>query len=219
MKIIKTGNIIIEKKCYYQDYGWRNYSKELTLNHWTGEFKKKKVNKYRGVNLSNVRRTIMNMRNLINCNYKNGDYFTTLTYKINQRDGKQAWKDLAKFIRSVSAKDYLACIEPQHRGSYHFHILTHQQIDISNWKHGITHQKQITSISNVGAYISSYLISDEKKVSRLYLYEKGIRMYNNSRNLIKPQILDKLPGNINMTYEKKHTNMILEYRQYEIKDI
>lgn len=138
---------------------------------------------HRGQNINGVRRTMRNLRYLINNNFfgHRNELFVTLTYKENMRDTDRLYKDFSLFIKRLQyyvkkehqdELKYLAIVEPQARGAFHFHVLLKfknhkkslfiptEQLD-KLWPHGFTNVKKLKNIDNLGAYLVTYLTDVE----------------------------------------------------------
>lgn len=141
----------------------------------TGEIKEFVHSESRADDLKSVRSTLKKLRYLINNNFDGSDneLFVTLTYKENMRDTVKLMKDFEKFIKRLKYRyksydfDYLSVVEPQERGSFHFHVLFRfnglKTIFIANneiadiWGHGFVNVRRIQQVDNIGAYLSAYL--------------------------------------------------------------
>lgn len=154
----------------------------------TGEIidtKEYNINKNRAQNISGLKQTMKHIRALINNNFTgaNNELFITLTYR--QTDGKPMTDvnkvsiDFQQFIKRIRRKysdlEYIAVLEPQENGAWHWHLLAkftnwsaNKQIKIENnaiieplWGHGFTNTKAIKKVDNIGAYLSAYLANIE----------------------------------------------------------
>lgn len=94
-------------------------------------------------------------------------------------DVKKASRDFDNFIKRFRLKypdlEYIAVLEPQENGAWHWHLLAKftrwtekEQIRIENnavleplWGHGFTNIKAINNVDNIGAYLSAYLANIE----------------------------------------------------------
>ncbi|MCX8129413.1 MAG: hypothetical protein N3I35_04850 [Clostridia bacterium] len=152
------------------------------------ETKEYKLNENRAQNTSGLKRTMKNIRDLINNNFTgaNNELFLTLTYR--HTDGKpmtdvnKASSDFEHFIKRFRRKcrkfpdiEYIAVLEPQESGAWHWHLLVmftnwtrDRQIKIDNnavieplWRHGFTKTKALNNNDNIGAYLSAYLTNVE----------------------------------------------------------
>lgn len=139
----------------------------------TGEIKEFQKSENRSDNLNSLRKTFKKLRYLINNNFvgSRSELFLTLTYRENMTDTKQIYKDFSLFMKRLRYRyeglSYLAIIEPQERGAWHFHILIKKddktQLFISNsevsdlWGLGFVRVTRLSNIDNIGAYLCSYL--------------------------------------------------------------
>lgn len=167
----------------------------------TGELIKYQKNDTK--NKESLLKTFNNLRRIINANFDTkNSLFLTLTYKENMQDLEQARKDLKKFMRSLKRYhniEYLAVLEPQGRGAWHYHILLKEkekenpfiEIDLLHklWPQGAVFVERIKEVSNLGAYLTAYFTNTEtgtKKNDRIKLYPKNCNFYTTSRGVIKP---------------------------------
>ena len=140
----------------------------------TGEIKEYVKSENRGQNIAGLKRTFKKIRDLINNNFvgASNELHITLTYAENMQDTKKLYKDFDKFMKRFKYRykhdiDYLAVVEPQGRGAWHFHLLLRfnglDKIYIPNddiadlWGNGFTHTDSLQGIDNIGAYLSAYL--------------------------------------------------------------
>lgn len=188
----------------------------------TLEYTKKSEN--RKDNMKNVMRSIRNCKYLIDANFlgEKNELFITLTYRDNMKDRKKLYNDKKNFYKKLKEMFpnqellYIDVAEPQKRGAWHLHILlknlswtsTDHQWFLSNdfirdcwYNKGFVSVKALQNVDEVGNYVSTYLtnLKDGKKNSRLHLYPKGFRIYNHSKNVVKP-VVSK--GNLNIFVEK-----------------
>lgn len=193
----------------------------------TGEIKAAQRSETRGdrMSLPELRRTMARMRGLINANFfgDENERLVTVTYHENMTDVVRLSHDLEGFVRQMKRKlgeiKYVTAVEPQGRGAWHAHMLVKQLTANSTyltaemvqdiWPHGwIVNVEPMTSVDNVGAYLSAYLSnapddaageiasalpeSDRRvpkrviKGARLRMYPRGTHLYRASRNLDKP---------------------------------
>lgn len=178
-------------------------SKDEYMIYSTGEVKR--YNSLKNKDPKNVQRTVTKMRRIINCNFfgEKNELFITLTYKENMTDTERLYRDLDKFIKRLKYRlkcemKYIMAVEPQKRGAWHLHILLKvlgkKIMYIPNkeiaelWGKGFTSTKRMSSVSNVGAYMSAYLINQKgKKYERLDMYPKNMRIYRISKNCTKAE--------------------------------
>lgn len=115
---------------------------------------------------------------------------------------------MKRLRRKYSNLAYIAVIEPQASGRWHYHILlkdvTGGVLTIPNndlahmWGKSFTKTRRLKSSDKVGNYLLAYVSNldlklDEKskekkqiKGARLYLYPKGLRIYRSSKDIEKP---------------------------------
>ena len=185
----------------------------------TGEIKKMKTDaKNRSDNYKSVQSTMRKLRRLIANNFFGGvnELWITLTFKENLTDSAKAYTYFKVFMQRLRKDykhiEYIAVIEPQLRGAWHFHVLlkdtTGKELFISNndladkyWKKGFVNVKRLKESDNVAAYVMAYVSdvklpsteeekkqhsSKIKKGLRLHMYPKGLRIYRASRGIKKP---------------------------------
>jgi hypothetical protein len=242
VKVKKMNHIIeimyVEKKSNaLTDYIKINKDEMIKIS--TGEVIKIKHNNTRDeVDIKNLRRTIQNIRDLINMNFKGekNELFITLTYKENMKDLKRLYKDYEKFYKKLKWKYreieflYISVVEPQERGAWHIHLLlkalNKDYLYIENkeiermWNKGFTKTEGLQKIDNIGAYISSYLINIKdgektKKGQRLKLYPVGMNIYRYSKNCKVPFVIEKEYGEVKKELKKENKTYEVTY---EIKN-
>ena len=195
----------------------RKISKNEYVDIKTGEIKECKNSDVKD-DLRSLKRTMKNMRELINNNFTGAknEKFITLTYAKNMTDTEQLYTDFKVFVKSLRRKygsiDYVSAVEPQARGAWHCHVLMkfndYEEIFIDNnsviaklWGHGYTFTEGLEQVDNVGAYLSAYLSNlpvdsedvdkhDKKYVkgARLSMYPSGMNIYRCSRGIKKPTV-------------------------------
>ena len=131
-------------------------------------------------NKSSVKRTMKNLRDIINTNIP--DYkkilFITLTYKENMTDTKQLYEDVKLFHKKLkkylikenlpSDFEFISTIEVQRRGAYHIHdliiwktkapFINNDFISKELWDNkGFTKTKSLKNVDNIGMYLTAYL--------------------------------------------------------------
>lgn len=149
----------------------------------TGEIKEYvNISENRTGNIQSLKRTMKNLKYLINNNFvgNRNELFLTLTYKENMMDAKRLYSDFKKFIKrlrykyqKVSTIDYITIVEPQGRGAWHSHTLLRFN-DVKTmfvpmefiqeiWSHGsiLDIQHIDRNIDNIGAYFCSYFTDIE----------------------------------------------------------
>lgn len=140
----------------------------------TGEIFEYSLSQNKSENIASLKRTFRRIRDLINNNFdgSQNELHVTLTYAENMIDTKRLYRDFDSFWKRFKRKygkgfDYLAIVEPQARGAWHFHVLLRanetDKIYIPNkeiaelWRHGFTSTKPTHGVDNMGAYITAYL--------------------------------------------------------------
>ena len=138
---------------------------------------------------------------LIDCNFiENKTSFLTLTIKENVTNRDEFTKIFDKFISKFNYNflgtkkrklKYVAALEQQERGAWHAHILLFDVpfIQIRKlrevWGHGaikINCLKKLDDTSNVGLYVSKYMV---KAMGQQLLEYRGKKSYLSSHNLKK----------------------------------
>ena len=145
----------------------------------TGEVFQIEHTESRADNKVSVKQSLRNLRDLLNTNITNTKNckWLTLTYRENMKDTKRLRDDTRKFhmrMRYYLEKsglphyEYIECAEPQARGAWHMHIVmifTEEEKapfipnDIIErvWGYGFTKIRKLTSVDNVGCYLTAYL--------------------------------------------------------------
>jgi hypothetical protein len=143
-----------------------------------------------------------NIRRLINCNinqYGERSKFITYTFKNNETDVSHANEKITRYHRQLrriyGRIKYLGVIEFQNKraekykekATIHYHILYFNLPYIKNggatiqkiWEHGSVNIKAVSSVRNIGAYISKYIqkeIMDNRLAgSKAYFTSKGLK--------------------------------------------
>lgn len=142
-------------------------------------------------NYQSVRRTLANLRGIINANCidENKIRWVTLTYAENMTDTKRLYKDFEHFWKrfcrwckkqNIAKPEYIAVAEPQGRGAWHMHIIlifadkapyiANNEVLAPLWGQGFTKIKAVHGCDNIGAYFSAYLadmpLEDFQKVEK-----------------------------------------------------
>lgn len=253
VKILKSGNVVdylVSKHRPNSSLPFVRINKDYVFIKSTGEIKKINHKNNRSEGYSSLFRTFRNLRYLINANFSGdkGEFFVTLTYAKNQRNVKELYNDFRVFFQKFRRKfknhnfEYIAVVEPQRTGSYHLHVLvktdSYFYMDYDKlrniWGHGRVHSRHIDNVTNVGAYLTSYLtnlevddvsssdkyfeanvIEDGKrkkkkflKGARLHFYENGINIYRCSRGIVRPKIIKTTLKNAGIDWDN------LTYEQY-----
>lgn len=230
VKVKKMNHIVevtyIEKK-NQELLRYKKISKDEMVDKTTGEIIQVEHKEDRKGNISSLRRTISNLRDIINTNFEGGEneLFITLTYAENMKDTERLYRDFDKFYKKLKRRLrghellYVSAVEPQQRGSWHIHLLlkdlTSKILYIHNeeiekmWGQGFTKTERLHHVDNVGAYLSAYLTNlkgeETKKGQRLYLYPPGMNIYRCSRNVKRPIIVEKEYKQVKEKLEKYKT--------------
>lgn len=171
----QTGGIFEIKYLYYKNdncpiYKMNKYEYYITS---TGEVKKFKRKDKRIDDLVFLKKSMSNLKDLINNNVLVLEYskFITLTYRENMTDTKRLYKDFDKFIKKLKYHysndiEYISVCEPQGRGAWHIHCIL---IFISSapyipknelaemWGQGFVDIEKMDGVDDLGTYLSSYL--------------------------------------------------------------
>lgn len=137
----------------------------------------------------NLRRTRMMIRRIVNSNPYLSK-FVTLTFAWNEKNVERANYEFKKFRQRIEYGEkfkmtYINVIEFQKRGAVHYHMLSN--IDFIEkkklqyyWAQGFVQINRISTVDNIGAYVSKYLT---KETSRL----NGHKKYFTSYDVQRPQ--------------------------------
>lgn len=227
VKVKKMNNIleVVSLKNYHNGFAeFRKISKEKYVNLTTGELFNYDLSENRSENIMGLKKSFRKLRDLINNNFagNENELHIILTYKENMMDQEKLYNDFRAFWQRFKRKfgldfDYLAVIEPQERGAWHYHLLVRQINNISVfidsaelanvWGHGFVKIRNLKDIDNIGAYLSAYLTDVEvnldsdgflkfvdgqakkfKKGGRLHFYPPGINLYRKSKGIIFPVV-------------------------------
>lgn len=158
-------------------------------------------------NERSIKRAFNSLKMLINCNYSTPDCvrFFTLTYRENMQDNSRIsddWRQFVKRCRKCYGKfRYLYVKEQQRRGAWHLHgffFFDEKAPYMDNaevaglWGQGFVRIEGIKDdLNNLGNYLCAYLTDDKetgKKGARLLNYESGVRLYNCSRDIKRPEV-------------------------------
>lgn len=142
----------------------------------TGEVKLYSHSRTRAENVANVRKSLAQLRDLLNANVTDVSRakWVTLTYSQPQNNLQALTKDMGRFIARLHywmenhefpRFEYISAIEPGKQG-FHIHlVLIFQQTApfIANtlmektWGHGFTKVKKLDNINNLGLYLTAIL--------------------------------------------------------------
>lgn len=160
-------------------------------------------------NIRSIKRAFNQVKKIINCNYDVPENvrFVTLTYATNMQDNSRISGDFRRFVRRMQGAygrfKWLYVKEKQGRGAWHLHCLLffdHKAPYMPNsdddhpvrdmWGHGFVSIEAVKhDANNLGNYLCAYMTDDKetgKKGARLLNYEAGVRLYNCSRDIIRP---------------------------------
>lgn len=144
----------------------------------------------------NKRRSEIRLRLLIDNNFREMDYYITLTFKKNP-EWEEAKKCIQKFNRSMRAifkkqgAEYKYIYIAEGKSRIHFHMLINRGIDLypdmiqQFWPWGLFEIKMYQGRASDAVRIASYFVKEE----RTYAGKDGTfgRRWNSSTNLIKPK--------------------------------
>ncbi len=151
---------------------------QLLVGDFAGEIREFEHSENKAGSFVSLKKTFKKLRYLINNNFTGSDneLFVTLTYAENMTDLERLRVDFKLFIKKLRYKykgihnfDYINVVEPQGRGAWHCHVLLKSDIylyipnsTISElWGQGFTNTRRISSVDNVGAYLTAYLADVE----------------------------------------------------------
>ena len=183
VRVCDCGNVLEVKWLQHCNYRAtvRKINDELYQKVSTGEvfeYERKDHEGNRTDNLGNVRRSLVELRRIMNYNITdiNRIRWITLTYAENMTDTKRLYSDMDKFMKrfryycdkhGYGHIEYINVVEPQGRGAWHCHMMPifyHDAPFIPNedlaklWGHGFVSVKALDcEIDNIGAYLSAYL--------------------------------------------------------------
>ena len=172
----------------------------------TGELLEyKERSETKGDNHESALKSFARLKAIINCNYETPSWckFLTLTYKQNMQDNERIREDLQPFMRKLHRKygdfEYIYVKEKQARGAWHVHMILFfddvapwmDNEDVRKlWGHGFVNVQGFRDdINNLGNYLCAYLTDggrNSKKGVRLDNYESGIRLFNCSKGVKRP---------------------------------
>lgn len=182
VKFTQTGNVsqIISLAHKNNSCPIQKLNKDEYVFLATGEILKCNHIDNRSQNLNTIRRSISNLRNLINNNFIGGsnELWITLTFGEHKiYDSKELCSVFEKFIKRLRYKfkdiklDYIYVPEPHQKGDWHIHLLlkANKPLYIENsllnkiWGHGFVKVNRLKDITNIGAYVSAYLINIKER--------------------------------------------------------
>lgn len=179
-KVVTMGNIIEVTAFQRLPHSppIRKVNKDYYVDLRSGEIGKYKHIENRSGSTDSIRKTMRNIRNLINTNITDPLHWRwiTLTYRENMTDTKLLYKDFERFWKrfcywckasGFSKPEYISVVEPQSRGAWHIHaffgwsdlapFIPNNEVMEMLWPHGFTKTKALNDCDNIGAYFSAYL--------------------------------------------------------------
>ena len=136
----------------------------------TGEIFEYEHSENKSQNLQAVRRTLANLRGLINANCIDEDKmrWVTLTYAENMTDTERLYNDFKNFWKrfcywckkqKIAKPEYIAVAEPQGRGAWHMHLvllfsgkapyIANNEVLAPLWGQGFTKIKAVHGCDNI----------------------------------------------------------------------
>lgn len=143
------------------------------------------------------------VRHLLKANFREGDYWTTLTYADKGgRTIKDIGSDLTKFLKNLRYQykkadepcKYIYRIEIGSKGGIHVHIILNRIPDLDIiiqrlWKHGKTYNELLDNgtYEKLADYIVKQPTDQQKKLLKTFDEDaKKLIRYSCSRNLVRP---------------------------------
>lgn len=209
IKAIDCGSSVVFKHCPFtpqDEPRIRRLNADYYVVTSTSEVRRYSRSEVKGDNLRSVRQSFNRLKSLINANVEdNGRVrFVTLTYAENMTDNARISGDMRQFFKKCRRRfgsfEYVYVKERQARGAWHLHCVLFfdreapymaNEVVRGLWGHGFVNVQGFDGdINNLGNYLCAYLTDDEasgKKGARLANYESGIRLWNCSRGVHRPQ--------------------------------
>lgn len=178
-KVTTMGNVteVLTMKKRSNGCCCRKIDKDHFVDMRTGEVRDYKHIENRSQSIDSIRRSLSNIRALINTNVVDPSNvrWVTLTYAENMTDTNRLYSDYFKFWKrflywckknGYSKPEYISVQEPQGRGAWHVHAFfiwdtkapyIPNEVMAELWRHGFTSTKAMQNCDNVGAYFSAYL--------------------------------------------------------------
>lgn len=184
------------------------------------------------------------LRRLVNANHKEWkdaegkiqvQKFITFTFAKNEQDLDKANRLFTDFIKRFNYAvfrtkrnnlKYVAVHELQERGAIHYHAIFFNLPFVRNdriariWGHGFTKTKRISSINNVGAYLSKYLTKQggtaRKKGQKRYFSSRYLKLPLRVRNQERANAVGELLSAQKPIYEANYELHGLNYRSYDL---
>jgi len=229
-----SGNHIELTYCDYRNnkQNIQKISDKEYINLIDGTINKFEKKSSRIDNIDSVKKTIKNLRDIINTNCIDSKniLFVTLTYAENMTDRARLMRDFEVFykrwkrwhIKNIGYSPKYICVpEPQGRGAWHCHVIfiynekppfIENKLVFNQWEHGFVNIKACDNIDNIGAYLSAYLANTPtKKGGRLHMYPVGMHMYRCSGDLKKPTLYYDSYENITKLLQDYDLNYWVSY--------
>lgn len=158
--------------------GLKKLNADEYLNVNTGEVKEYQHTDNRAQNIGNVKRTLRQIRLLVNANVLDvkNILWVTLTYAENMTDTEKLYHDFKNYVlrlyrwcgrNGYQKPEYICVVEPQGRGAWHCHVfliwptkapfMDNNTVMEKLWPYGWTKTKKLNDVDNIGAYFSAYL--------------------------------------------------------------
>ena len=157
---------------------------------------------FKGKRQDNAKRASLVFRRLVSSNLGRTAHpvLITTTYRDNQTDLRQGYRDFNSFIKALRHKfgkvfRYIAVPEFQRRGAVHFHALfwdlprscieteRHTRLVAGMWKHGFIYMTMTDGNEKLSSYLTKYMaksFTDPRLMNQ--------KTYTCSRNLKRPVI-------------------------------
>lgn len=180
VKLKEMGNVIeishSERKNFKLPF--QRIDKDYYVLCETGEVKEFEHHSSRADDLSYLRVSMRNLRDVINTNVTDTDNvrWITLTYAENMTNTKRLYEDFKNFFKRLRYRysnyqlEYIVAMEPQARGAWHAHLLLlfdkeapfiPNNVLAKIWGQGFVKVNALKNVDNVGAYLTAYLCDME----------------------------------------------------------
>lgn len=154
----------------------------------------------------NERNAKKNLARLLNCNFKKGDLYLTLTYKIDNRaaSAEDCKNDLAKFLRNVKLASkrrglefYYVAVSTFGERSMHHHVVMRCGLTMDEltkiWRLGWINFKPLDGSGDY-TQLADYLIKHTNKTFNDSAKRVHAKRYIHSRNMKKPIVKTEVVG-------------------------
>ncbi len=173
------------------------------------------------------------LRRIINANFFGlpSECHVVLTYREQITDPQPLYADFKKFWQRLSYRyphcEYIAVTEPQHQGSWHFHVLIkdtqakrlfipHEELTCL-WGRGFTWISSLAGNDNIGLYFMVRLKDVDLhedlqngqqsklilKGARLQFYPPHMKLYRCSSGIVRPQAITMPYGEVQRLVRSK----------------